>query len=93
MDQNQQQPAQTQPKDEHEMVLLQRRAELHDLHQECGVCREEIEPDWQFCAHCGVRLATHCPGCGNPLPPAGAQNCPSCGLAIPQVSKPISGKS
>jgi hypothetical protein len=32
-----------------------------------------------------VRLATQCPGCGNPLPPAGALSCPSCGLAIPAV--------
>jgi predicted amidophosphoribosyltransferase len=37
------------------------------------------------CAHCGTRLATHCPGCGNPLPPAGAHACPRCGLALPQV--------
>ena len=23
-------------------------------------CRRELEPHWQFCAHCGARLATHC---------------------------------
>ncbi len=68
-----------------EIVLLQRRTELHELQQECNTCRQEIEPDWQFCAHCGVRLATHCPGCGNPLPPAGAQACAHCGLAIPEI--------
>ena len=86
---NQDPKAQSQPKqdEDHEMVLIQRRAELHVLHQECNTCRAEIEPDWHFCAHCGVRLATRCPGCGNPLPPAGAQSCPSCGLAIPQVNK------
>ncbi len=72
--------------DEHEFVLLQRRTELHQLHQECNACREEIQPDWQFCAYCGVRLATSCPGCGQPLPPAGAKSCPNCGLAIPQIS-------
>ena len=49
-------------------------------------CRREIEAHWQFCAHCGTRLATHCPGCGNPLPPPGAHACPRCGLALPQVS-------
>ncbi|MCX6050002.1 MAG: zinc ribbon domain-containing protein [Chloroflexi bacterium] len=84
MSQNQQQSATT-PPNQAEITLLQRRTELHDLQQECNTCRQEIETDWQFCAHCGVRLATHCPGCGNPLPPAGAQSCPSCGLAIPQV--------
>ena len=57
---------------------------LHDLRRECLDCREDVEPHWQFCAHCGTRLATQCPGCGNPLPPAGARICPSCGLAIPQ---------
>jgi hypothetical protein len=30
-------------------------------------------------------LATHCPGCGNPLPPVGAQSCPRCGVALPPV--------
>jgi predicted amidophosphoribosyltransferase len=83
---NQDQQPQVQPThNENELVLLQRRMELHELQQECTICREEIEADWQFCAHCGVRLATRCPGCGNPLPPAGAQACPNCGLAIPQV--------
>jgi predicted amidophosphoribosyltransferase len=53
--------------------------------QECRDCRREIEAHWQFCAHCGIRLATHCPGCGNPLPPLGAHACPRCGVALPQV--------
>jgi hypothetical protein len=30
-------------------------------------------------------LATHCPGCGNPLPPLSAHACPRCGVALPQV--------
>lgn len=56
----------------------------HDLLRECRDCQQEVDPHWQFCAHCGTRLATQCPGCGQPLPPAGALSCPSCGLAIPQ---------
>ena len=75
-----QQPEQS----EVEAAILKRHEELQQLIQECGDCRREIEPHWQFCAHCGIRLATHCPGCGNPLPPAGAQACPGCGLALPQ---------
>lgn len=56
----------------------------HELLRECQECQREVDLHWQFCAHCGTRLATKCPGCGNPLPPAGARSCPSCGLAIPQ---------
>ncbi len=48
--------------------------------------KRKIETNWQFCAHCGVRLASECPGCGKPLPPAGAPSCLNCGLAIPTVS-------
>jgi rRNA maturation endonuclease Nob1 len=58
--------------------------EFHQFMHECQACQHEIAPHWQVCAHCGVRLATHCPGCGNPLPPAGAQACPRCGVAVPQ---------
>ncbi|MEZ4862448.1 MAG: zinc ribbon domain-containing protein [Caldilineaceae bacterium] len=68
-----------------EIELLQRRAELHQLILECQACQEEVEPNWQFCAHCGTRLATSCPGCGNPLPPVGARACLHCGLEIPQI--------
>jgi hypothetical protein len=64
--------------------LLKRLAAFHHFMRECRACQQELEPHWQFCAHCGVRVATPCPGCGNPLPPAGAPACPSCGLAIPQ---------
>jgi predicted amidophosphoribosyltransferase len=56
----------------------------HELLRECRECQQEVDLHWQFCAHCGTRLATKCPGCGNPLPPAGARSCPSCGLAIPR---------
>jgi hypothetical protein len=76
-----QQPEQS----EVETTLLKRHEELQQLIQECRDCRREIEAHWQFCAHCGVRLATHCPGCGNPLPPAGAYACPACGLELPPV--------
>jgi predicted amidophosphoribosyltransferase len=68
-----------------EATFLKLRAEFQQLVQECSDCRREIEPHWQFCAHCGTRLATHCPGCGNPLPPAGAHACPRCGLTLPQA--------
>ncbi len=70
---------------EMEASLLKRHEELRQLIQECRDCHREIEAHWQFCAHCGVRLATQCPGYGNPLPPAGAYSCPSCGLVLPQI--------
>ena len=52
------------------------------LDGECTKCRGKLEPDWQFCAHCDTRLATECPGCGVPLPPAGAKHCGHCGLVF-----------
>lgn len=57
---------------------------FHALIRECQACQEEVPLHWGFCAHCGTRLASKCPGCGNPLPPLGARYCPFCGLAIPQ---------
>ena len=74
-----------QPEQSDAAAILKLREELHQLAQECRDCRSEIEPHWQYCAHCGVRLATHCPNCHNPLPPAGAPACPACGLALPSV--------
>ena len=68
-----------------ESALLKLQEAFHQFIQECCDCRREIEGHWQFCAHCGIRLATHCPGCGNPLPPPGAHACPRCGVALPQV--------
>jgi predicted amidophosphoribosyltransferase len=68
-----------------ESTLLKLQEEFHQFMQECRDCRREIEGHWQFCAHCGIRLATHCPGCGNPLPPLGAHACPRCGVALPPV--------
>ncbi|MBI4300863.1 MAG: zinc ribbon domain-containing protein [Chloroflexi bacterium] len=50
---------------------------------ECQSCQAMVSPHWQFCAACGTRLATQCPGCGNPLPPLGSRYCPHCGLEIP----------
>ena len=64
--------------------ILKLHEEFHQFIHECQACQREIAPHWQVCAHCGVRLATHCPGCGNPLPPAGAQACPRCGVAVRQ---------
>jgi predicted amidophosphoribosyltransferase len=52
------------------------------LNGECSRCRNELQPDWQFCAHCEARLATECPGCGVPLPPAGASHCGHCGMVL-----------
>lgn len=52
--------------------------------RECQACQAEVPQDWQYCAHCGQRLATGCPRCGNPLPPSGGRFCPHCGLEIPQ---------
>ncbi len=83
---NEQQRQQTE-QSQVESALLKLREEFQQFIQECHDCQREIEPHWQFCAHCGTRLATHCPGCGNPLPPAGAHACPRCGLALPQASE------
>jgi predicted amidophosphoribosyltransferase len=68
-----------------EATLLKLHEEFHQFMHECLDCRREIDAHWQFCTHCGIRLATHCPGCGNPLPPLGAHACPRCGLAFPPV--------
>ena len=68
-----------------ESVVLKLQEEFHQFIHECQERQREIAPHWQVCAYCGVRLATHCPGCGNPLPLVGAQACPGCGLALPQV--------
>ncbi len=48
----------------------------------CTQCKSTIEPDSAICGHCGVRLQTKCPYCGNPLPPAGAQICAHCGKPL-----------
>lgn len=49
---------------------------------ECQTCQSENPQHWQYCAECGTRLATACPGCGCPLPPVGARYCPHCGMEI-----------
>jgi rRNA maturation endonuclease Nob1 len=51
--------------------------------QECQACQTEAPAHYQYCAQCGSRLSTQCPGCGNPLPPKGAKYCPHCGMQIP----------
>ena len=68
-----------------ESSVRKRQEEFHQFLHECQECQREIAPHWQVCTHCGERLATHCPGCGNPLPPVGAQVCPRCGVTLPQV--------
>jgi hypothetical protein len=55
------------------------------LTHECRECRQELVSHWQLCISCDIRLATHCPGCGNPLAPAGAYACPCCGFAMPRL--------
>jgi rRNA maturation endonuclease Nob1 len=84
MDEEQPQPSSEESREEAALLKLQE--EFRHFVHECRECRRELEAHWQFCAHCGIRLATHCPGCGNPLPPPGAHACPRCGLAVPQVS-------
>ena len=79
-------PQQPSEESREESALLKLQEEFHQFIQECRDCRREIASHWQFCAHCGTRLATHCPGCGNPLPPPGAHTCPRCGVALPQGS-------
>ena len=86
------QPPQQAEQSRVESTLLKLQNEFHQLLQECFDCRREIAPHWQFCAHCGIRLATHCPGCGNPLPPAGAAACPRCGLSLPSDARLSQGE-
>ena len=83
MDDEQHQPESEESRGESALLKLQE--EFHHFIHECLDCRREIASHWQFCAHCGTRLATHCPGCGNPLPPPGAHACPRCGVALPPV--------
>jgi hypothetical protein len=86
MDEEQPQPSSEESREEAALLKLQEEFR-HFVHEcrECRECRSELEAYWQFCAHCGIRLATHCPGCGNPLPPPGAHACPRCSLVLPQV--------
>lgn len=55
------------------------------LRRACMECRRQVEPDWQFCAHCETRLDTRCPRCDVPLPPAGARRCGHCGLVLQET--------
>ena len=52
----------------------------------CAECQSEAVVDWHYCTNCGSRLATECPGCGQPLPPYGGRFCPHCGLQIPTIA-------
>ena len=70
----------------HDVLLLKQRQQFQEFMLECAACQEEVDPHWQYCAYCATRMTTACPGCGQPLPPAGAPSCLNCGLAIPQVN-------
>ncbi len=72
-------------REQQDLILLQQRQQFQEFIAECSACQEEVDPHWQYCAYCGTRMATECPGCGTPLPPAGAHSCLNCGLAIPKV--------
>lgn len=69
------------PKQEELLTMVER---FHQFLRQCQQCQAEAAPHWQYCATCGIRLATACPGCGSPLPPAGARFCPHCGVEIPK---------
>ena len=70
-----------QPQD---LPLVERIEQFERFMKECKECQQQVELDWQFCAHCGTRRSSACPRCEQPLPPAGAPSCPNCGLTIPQ---------
>jgi len=72
-----------QPADPLEERLRRHLASFHTFVQECQACQTEAPAHYQYCAHCGSRLSTQCPGCGNPLPPTGARYCPHCGIEMP----------
>jgi double zinc ribbon protein len=79
----------TEPKDAEESRQERASVAFRVLGSECSACREVVQSDWQFCAHCEARLATSCPACGVALPPAGANHCGHCGLILLKtVDKP-----
>jgi hypothetical protein len=57
-------------------------AALNKLDRECDRCHASIDAHWQLCATCELRLATRCPGCDMPLPPAGCRQCGHCGRLL-----------
>ena len=67
-----------------ESELLRLRKLIETFTKRCQRCQLTMPMDWQYCAQCGLRLATQCPGCSKPLPPTGGLFCPYCGLEIPQ---------
>ncbi len=85
-----QQPPGSKPEAE-PLSVVESLEELRSFASECRACQKDLEQHWQFCAHCGVRLATHCPKCKEPLPPTGAQTCAHCGLEIPEIAAGGSG--
>ena len=78
-------PDNAQP-EKQDLPLVERIEQFRQFMRECRSCQQDVKPHWQYCAHCGVRRSTECPGCANPLPPAGTTSCPHCGLSIPQLN-------
>ncbi len=74
--------------DEELQRLLRQLEAFRQFSRQCAACQTEVPQTWQYCAHCGLRLATQCPSCGNPLPPKGARFCPHCGLEMPATADP-----
>jgi hypothetical protein len=68
MDEEQPQPLSEESREEAALLKLQE--EFRHFVHECRECRSELEAHWQFCAHCGIRLATHLPRLRQPVTPA-----------------------
>lgn len=43
----------------------------------CYACKQPVEPSFQHCPHCGVRLHLQCPSCGKKVSPE-FNVCPYC---------------
>ncbi len=66
--------------------VLQRFERFRQFIVVCAECQADAPADWHYCANCGSRLTTECPGCGQPLPPYGGRFCPHCGLLVPRIA-------
>jgi hypothetical protein len=73
------------------LALVQWLAAFRQFVHACRECQHDLTPHWQLCTHCDIRLATSCPRCAGPLPPAGAYACPCCGCAMPPVEAWVKG--
>lgn len=72
--------------DFHQATLPQLRGGLTEFTRRCQSCQTEVPADWQYCGGCADRLATPCPGCGRPAPPAGSRVCANCGWPVPATA-------